>query len=81
MLYVALAATLVPLCRLVGRQLMPRPLRAQIPFGHALRQGLLVALLAAGNLALVAVRAWSPAALVVALIAFGIEEAIALARK
>ena len=81
LLYVALAATLVPLCRLVGRQLMPWPLRAQIPFGHALRQGLLLALLAAGNLALLAGRAWSPAALAVALIAFGIEEAITLARK
>ncbi len=81
LLYVALAATLVPVCRLVGRQLMPRPLRAQISFGHALRQGLLLALLAAGNLALLAGRAWSPAALAVALIAFGIEEAITLARK
>jgi hypothetical protein len=81
LLYAALATTLVPLCRVVGRQLVPRPLRAQVPFGHAARQGMLLALLVAGNVALLAGRAWSPVALAVGLIAVGIEEAIALARK
>jgi hypothetical protein len=81
LLYVALAATLVPLCRLVGGRLVPRALRAQVPFSHAVRQGLLLALLVTANLALLAGRAWSPVALIVGLIAFGIAEAVTLARK
>ncbi len=81
LLYAALAVTLVPLCRLAGRWGVPRPLRAQVPRAHAVRQGLLLALLLVGNLALLAARAWNPVVLVLGLLALGIEEAVTLARK
>jgi hypothetical protein len=81
LLYVALATTLIPICRWVGLRLLASPLHRESPRGHALRQGLLLALLVVGNLALLAARAWSPLALLLGLVAFGIEEALAWARK
>jgi hypothetical protein len=81
LLYAALAATLVPLCRVAGRWGVPRPLRSQVPSAYALRQGLLLALFIVGNLALLAARAWNPVMLVFGALALGIEEAVALARK
>lgn len=81
LLYIALAATAIPLCRWLGWRLIASPLRRESHRRHALRQGLLLALLAVGNLALAVAHAWSPLALLLGLVALAIEEALAWSRK
>ncbi|GAC1449218.1 MAG: hypothetical protein PVSMB4_07200 [Ktedonobacterales bacterium] len=81
LLYVALATTLVPVCRWVSLRLPASPLHRDSRRRDAVRQGLLLALLVVANLALLAARAWTPLALLLGLVALGIEEALAWARK
>jgi hypothetical protein len=78
LLYLALAATLIPLCRVVGAHLHAAAPGQHDQARHAWRRGLLLTLLVVGNLALLGARAWSPLVALLGLAAAGIAEALAL---
>ena len=80
-LFVALAATLTPLARLVSIKWIRSKWYHQHGLQHALRQGTLGALALVANLTLIALGAWFWADILLIGLAAVLVEMIALARK
>ena len=81
LLLVALTATFTPIAQLVGSQVVRSKWYAQHAWRHALRQGVLLALVIVANLTLKALDAWFWADILLIALAAVLVELIALARK